>query len=115
MPKRKRIRKLASDEIQGEGSWVLVARMTVAEIRESRKRFRAAREAQKKGVTPDLDVFELSVHALKTHVLEWNWVDDKGNPFPQPREDPSVIDRLAEFETIFLSNCIVGSEEQAKN
>ena len=105
MPKRKRIQKFPSTEVQGEGSWVLAARITVAEIRENRK-------ASKKKAA---DLFELTVNALKSHIYEWNWVDDNSEPLPQPKDDPSVIDGLAEFETVFLSKCISGSEADAKN
>ena len=104
-PKRKRVRQIPSTEVQGEGSWVIVAMMTVAEIRESRKASKA------KGA----DRFELSVAVLKSHVMEWNWVDDDGNPLPQPKDDPSVIDRLVEFETVFLGTAIAGSDNDTKN
>ena len=105
MVERKRVRKIPSDEIQGEGSWVVVARITVGEIRTKQK------AGRKKGA----DIFGLTMDILKTHVLEWNWVDDDGEPLPQPKDDPDVIDQLVEFETVFLANHITGSEADAKN
>lgn len=104
-PKRRRVKRVPSDAVQGEGSWAIVAMMTVAEIRENRK------ESKKKGV----DLFERSITVLKTHVREWNWVDDEGKPLPQPKDDPSVIEQLAEFETVFLGTAIAGDEFDAKN
>ena len=104
-PKRRRVRRHSSNEVQGEGSWVIVAALTVAEMREFRKR------TDKK----DFDAFELGVEVLQTHVREWNWVDDDGQPFPQPKDDPSVIDLLTDEEVKFLSVLIQGSEAEAKN
>jgi len=104
-PKRRRVRRHASNDVQGEGSWVIVAALTVAEMREFRKR------AEEKG----FDAFELGVDVLRTHVYEWNWVDDDGKPFPQPKDDPSVIDLLTDEEVEFLSGCIQGSDTQIKN
>jgi hypothetical protein len=71
---------------------VIVAALTVAEMREYRGRA-----------------------VLKTHVYEWNWVDDDGVPFSQPKDDPSVIDLLTDGEVAFLSTLIQGSEAEAKN
>ena len=105
MPKRRRVRRHASNEVQGEGSWAIVAALTVAEMRDFRKR------ADEEG----FDAFELGVEVLKTHVYEWNWVDDDGEPFPQPKDDPSVIDLLTDDEVEFLSAHIQGSEAEAKN
>jgi len=79
--------------------------MTVAEMRELRK----ARKAK------DADLFELGVDIMKTHVKEWNWVDDDGEPMVQPKDDPSIIDDLSDPESTFLSECIQGSEPDAKN
>jgi hypothetical protein len=104
-PKRRRVRRHSSDEVQGDGSWVVVVALTVAEMREFRKR----------GEEEGFDAFELGVEVLQTHVREWNWVDDDGQPFPQPKDDPSVIDLLTDDEVAFLSSLIQGSEAEAKN
>ena len=105
MAKRKRIIRFPSDEIQGKGSWALVARLTVAEMRAIRK----ARAAE------DADLFELGVEVLKTHIKEWNWVDDDGEPMPQPKDNHDIIDSLSDSESTFLTECIQGSESDAKN
>lgn len=104
-PKRRRVRRHASNEVQGDGSWVITAALTVAEMRAFRKR--ADEE--------DFDAFELGVEVLKTHVYEWNWVDDDDVPLPQPKDDPLIIDLLTDDEVDFLSACIQGSEAEAKN
>lgn len=130
MPKRKRLVRFPSDEIQGKGSWVIVAKLTVEEMREIRKTRKVlkAREvevdrAAKAGEEPKAggeaiqdDLFELGVSVLKSHVKEWNWVWDNGDDMPQPKDDPSVIDKLTDPESTFLTVCIQGpSEKDVKN
>jgi hypothetical protein len=105
MAKRRRVQRHASNDVQGEGSWVITAALTVAEMRAFRAR---AKEA-------DFDAFELGVDVLKTHVYEWNWVDDDDSPLPQPKDDPEVIDTLTDNEVAFLSGLIQGTEAEAKN
>ena len=104
-PKRRRVVRHASNDVQGEGSWVITAALTVAEMRDFRKR--ADEE--------DFDAFELGVEVLRTHVYEWNWVDDDDVPLPQPKDAPEVIDLLTDDEVEFLSGHIQGSEAEAKN
>ena len=104
-PKRRRVQRHASNEVQGEGSWVIVAALNVAEMRGYRK------QAEEK----DFDAFEMGIDVLKTHVYTWNWVDDDDSPLPQPEDDPMVIDLLTDTEVEFLSTCIQGSEDEAKN
>lgn len=104
-PKRRRVVRHASNDVQGEGSWVIVASLTVRESREEVER------SKEEGY----DVIEASVNIVKTHTYEWNWVDDDGEPLPQPQEDPSIIGELSTDEFTFLSECISGSEAEAKN
>lgn len=105
MPRRKRIQKFPSDEVQGKGSWALVAKLTVTEMR-------AARNL---GQEEDFDAFELGVSLIATHVREWNWVDDEGNPMLQPKDNPEIVESLTDDEIEFLGKCIQGSEQDAKN
>jgi hypothetical protein len=104
MAKRQRIKKFKSDSVQGKGSYAVCASMTVAEQREARK-----------FMADGGDMFELGTSILKTHVLTWDWVDDDGEPLPQPKDCPEVIDLLTDAEVDFLSECIKGSEADAKN
>lgn len=105
MPKRKRITRHDSEEVQGEGSWVKTATLTVAEMRESRKLAK----------TKNFDAFELGVDVTKTHVLEWNWVGDDGEPLPQVPDHPEVVDTLTDEEIGFLGKRISGSDTDTKN
>lgn len=131
MPKRQRIQKFLSTEVQGEDSWVRVSPLTVAEMRVNRERRQKDEEAikewlkaaklagEKKQEAPErpetVDLFELGLQVLKDHVVEWNWVDDDDVPLPQMPEHPEVLELLTDTEVGFLGDCIQGSEEAAKN
>jgi len=105
MPKRQRITRFRSDKVQGEGSWALIAGLTVREMREAREAANAA----------DFDAFEMGVSLIASHVREWNWVDDDGEPMSQPKDWPKIVDELSDAEVAFLGDCIRGSEDEAKN
>jgi len=105
MPKRLRVQKFLSNKVQGDDSWVRVSPLTVAEMRLAR---------EERG-TASFDAFELGLTVLKEHVIEWNWVDDDGEPLPQMQEHPEVVELLTDTEVAFLGDCIQGSEEAAKN
>ena len=49
---------------------------------------------------------------VSAHVLEWNFVDDEGEPLPQPAEKPEVVDELTEEEATFIVLALTNSEEQ---
>ena len=103
MPKRQSVKKYPSDEVQGEGSFVVVSAVKVGEIRKIRK------EAKAEGY----DDFEGGLGLLARHIIKWNFVDDDGNPLPLPREHPEVLEDLTDEESKFLVNCIMG--ESPKN
>lgn len=102
MPKRQTVVKHKSDEIQGDGSYVVLSAIKVREIREIRR----------KEKEESADTFEEGMKILKNHIVGWNWVDDEGEPLPLPKEDSEVIDELTEDEATFLVNLLMGSEEE---
>jgi len=133
MPKLKRIVKYPSDEIHGEGSWVKVTRLTIAGMKQvaidaatilikqeqAAARLRLVREGKldpSELVIPEVcEELEALSYILKGNVIDWNWTDDDGNPLPNPRENPEIIETLVGEETNFLSALIRGSEAKVKN
>jgi len=101
MPKRQSVKKYPCDEVQGEGSWVVLSAVKVREIRVLRKL----------GDDPKFDEFEGGVELLTKHIVDWNWQDDNGEPLPKPRETADVIDELTNGETEFLVNLLIGSSK----
>lgn len=104
MSKRTSVKQFPCDEIQGEGSYVVVTAVKVREIRGIRK----------KAKDPEFDDFEGGIQLLARHIVKWNFVDDEGNPLPIPSEDPKVIDELTDEESQFLVGCIMGEPKNSE-
>lgn len=81
----KRTYRVDSPDIQGEGSFVEFKRLTFEEM----KPVLAAKEHQ-------------SWERVKASVVTWNWVDDAGEPLPNPHEHPEVLETLISEEVLFL-------------
>lgn len=108
--KHKKFRRIDSSEVQGEGSFVKIQSpgfdvlgnlLSVAQIQGvdgTEVTDTAAVMASLSSETVD-SIFEL----LEKVVVEWDWVDDNGNPLPQPKDDPEVIRReTSQAEQQFL-------------
>ena len=94
MPERinKKYRKVDSSEIQGDGSWVTIRKVGFEIIR-----YQNLTDLQ------DADSnMDLAYQAAKSVLYEWNWVDDNGDPFPQPKDNPEVFDELTVEEQWFI-------------
>ncbi len=125
MPKRQTVKTVKTDEIQGEDSFVTISGVKVSEIKATRKRSldiaarqKAADKAKAAGEDAedieDFDGFGEGLKMIVNHVLDWNWVDDAGNPLSKPQEDQEVFNELTTDEVTFLAELLTGGEE-AKN
>ena len=115
MPKRATVKRHETDEVQGEGSYVVVTGIKVKEIRQLRERAREVAATLKRGEdAEDFDEFEASLALVAKHITDWNWVDDDEQPLPVPNEHPEVMDELTNEEAIFLTELLIGKDE-AKN
>jgi len=105
-PQRQNVQTYETTEVQGVGSYVKVRAMTFGQSRQMRK--------IREGMT-DEDKVNWSEKIIKQHVIDWNWVDDDGNPLPLPSEDDALMDRLTIPEVAFLGQVIRGElPEQVK-
>jgi hypothetical protein len=92
MPQRQNQVKIKSDEVQGEGSFVIFRRLTFGQTREFGP------------LLKDENKYVEGVNALLTAcVAEWNWVDDAGKPLALPSEGLD-LNTLANDEILFLIN-----------
>ena len=105
MPQRKSTKRINSESVQGEGSYVILKKLTVGMWKAMRTR------ADQK----DADNFAIDLDTIRDHVVEWNWVDDDGNPWSVPSEDEAVLEMLTIDEKSFLVGALFGSEEERKN
>lgn len=99
MPVRQNTKRVPSDEVQGEGSFVEIKRLTYGEIK-------MLRTASDDRLTQSADV-------VRTVVVNWNWVDDAGQPLPLPSADPDVLDLLTDAEIGFIGKAL-GAETEKK-
>ena len=98
MPQRKTVRRIASTEVQGEGSWVDMRRPKGRDIKE------AMRKSEELGEDAGaLETLEGSMALLRAHTVKWNWVDDDGKPMAQPDSSVDVFDELTDEEIRFLT------------
>jgi hypothetical protein len=76
------------EEVQGEGAYAKFKRPSWLDIRQA-----SDQEGEDRST---------ALEALKALLIEWNWVDDDGEPLPLPSEDPDVFDRMPWQEVNFL-------------
>lgn len=101
------IERVDSSAVQGEGSYVLLKKMTHGEVKAFNRAMGAASQTQDEG---PLEV------AIRTQVIAWNWSDAEGVALPLPKDDPGLLERLTEAELLFLTESIMGiSSAKAKN
>ena len=101
MPQRKVTEHvtITTEAVQGEDSYLKVKRFTMAESKEFEQLI-------KNGALEQRSAAWLKFAAA--HVLEWNWVDDDGEPFPQPQDDPAVLGKLTMAEMSVIEDVISG-------
>ncbi len=102
MASRQGTKRFASDEVQGEGSYVVIKQLSVKEAREWQSTWKQAEDEEAQ--------FNLGANLIRGRVQEWDWVDFDGTPLSQPKDDPGAIDKLLINELKFLVECLTGAE-----
>lgn len=113
MPARKRTHRIPSPDIQGDDSWVELNLVSVAEAEELQAAYRKLQEIEDESDDDDDDdeasdidrVKEIinDAHSLLSkYVLNWNWVDDDGEPLDAPHNNAQVIKKLLPNELQFI-------------
>lgn len=124
MPKRQNTQKLASPELQGDDSYIIMVSPKVGEMDD----FRAViaplnteidnlRKSGQDGssefaeLTQELE--DLSRDLIPRFVKSWNWVDDNDEPLPQP--DQINIKELTIHELQWLTRQFTLSVQEKKD
>lgn len=111
MPQRMSVRRIATPELQGDDSYVVVSTITLGD----------AREWQKASKRKDFDVIQFASGIIAERIVDWNWVDDEGNPLPLPRKLEhdarlALIASLTDDELTLLMDAVQGpTKTEAKN
>jgi hypothetical protein len=107
--KFKKVRRVASDKVQGEGSYVELRSFTWKEL---------------KGMGFDsvdlegdiMQAADLAFDVARQSLVGWNWVDDNGDPLPDPTENGVFESLPSQEQTFIVKNMNIGAdEEKAKN
>jgi hypothetical protein len=103
MAQRISTHKVLSDEVQGEGSYVVLRALPYSMISERSK------------VDQDdfAQVLAFNETFLASVVVDWNWVNDAGEALPLPSADPGVVNQLVIPEFQFIANA-AGLDSSAK-
>ena len=102
MPKRQATRRVDSEKVMGDDSYVVLRSLKYGNAR------KIVNQAKEMG---DEEAEEAMNDLLKEVVAEWNWVDDEGDPLPLPSEGLDVND-LYPHEINFLVNSLVEGSDQ---
>lgn len=126
MPERTSGRKVLTP-IQGEDAWVIIRAATVGEILQVQQATEIREgfwykigvllgKVLKQNKQPTRsDTTREFAYRIIGHINEWNWVDEHGEPLPQPADDPHVVEQLTEAELAALVDAVyrrAESEEQ---
>lgn len=116
MPQRQSIITYDSTEVQGEGSWIKVRLVTHGEQKQILKEYGgvAGKSVSDIGVEATMEMSAANDRLVASKIFDWNWVDDEGDPLPLPKDDPTVIDQLTEFEHSFIASAMRGEGERKK-
>jgi hypothetical protein len=61
------------------------------------------------------NVLTKAFEVVSEFILDWNWVDDNGEPLPQLRENPKVLGDLYSTEYEYIMSLLGGNQENPKN
>lgn len=123
MPKRNNLMRVPSDAVQGEDSWVLLRRIAWEKQQDAQRKLAQAAggELSQDGVqgvrvtTEFLDLnADFTRDLLRQCVVDWNWVDDDGQPLPAPH-DPAAIGALNVDEVQFIVRALQPKPDELKN
>lgn len=100
--------KIETDEVQGPGSYVVIASVPYGVFRQVRLETEATD-------TPSPVQEEALARTLLSHgVKEWNWTDENGSPLRLPK-DAESLDYLTTAEVMFLAEAVAKQGQQGKN
>ena len=115
------VKTVKTPELQGDDSWVKIKRPTVGQIEELMKRTGKVEDLDSvedknspEAVQAVLTSVEFTREMVSGFVLDWNWVDDAGEPLPNPFGNPEVVKLLTDAELSELVKMLTIDAEDVK-
>lgn len=90
--------RVDTDDVQGEGSYVVLRKPTWRDMRLALGAFQAAGGDANEEYAGLMMVDAL----LPGMIVEWNWTDEAGQPLPLPSTDRAALDDLEPVEGLLL-------------
>lgn len=109
--RQKHIRKVDSTDIMGAGSWVLVKKPTAEEALalQSLQGELNPITGQMENTADPLLMQETLYGLLAKFIIDWDWVDDDGQPLSKPLGNLDVFKQLVDDELTFLAQAVAGN------
>lgn len=98
MPKRQNVRRVDSKAVQGDDSYIVLNSITWRKGRDIEDNWEEWTD-------------EKRVEVLAPTIAEWNWVDDDGNPLPQPKDNPDIVRDMTLSELEFVVRSLGGERK----
>lgn len=108
MPQRQSNTKRVEGGPQGEDAYVVMKRLTMDEQTAFGQLFTKVLD---KSTEEQTTVIQTTLSSI---VLEWNWVNNDGSPFPQLREQPTIAGQLYADELDWLIKAVSNSTDGQK-
>lgn len=114
-------KKIETKDLQGEGSYVVLRKMSYGDTKQSMKFLALGDVSQREDMSSEEKLSKMNEEAAFTEsmifngVVEWNWSDENGNALPVPRKAED-LDKLTMEEVSFLVTALTTIPESvAKN
>lgn len=98
MPERKykKVRRIDTADIQGEGSYIELKSFSWKELRA------LGFDSINLEDVNNMETADFAFKVAKTALVGWNWVDDNGDPLPDPAGHETLFDDLPSQEQTYI-------------
>lgn len=107
MPERKRLVTLQTPELQGDDSWITIRKVSGYDgLRLLELRQTMVSAGNGSGEPDYVAAIRETSEILLKYLVDWNWVDDNGEPLPDPGEIDDLLKTLSWEEIMGISAAV---------
>lgn len=107
MAKRKSTRRISTDEVMGDGSYVIAKSIPYSVVRKALQ--------MDDGGMSKLEQSDYVSQIIIDALVKWDWVDYDDKPLDVPTTIEELVETINTSELKFLISELIGSESKAKN